>query len=400
MNRSPTNDSLTTADPEMLWTRDFVLLLASTLLLWCSFYLLLTTLPTHIVHDLGGTSTQVGLMSTLVSLVAMVARPITGHALDRFGRRAMHLGTLVLFAVLTLAYGLPGGLVGLLVVRGLNGIPFGAVTTATQTVAADLVPARRRGEGIGYYNLAGTVAMAVIPPLALYVLEHSGFATIVVSAVALSAGALMLALAIRHLRVRDPQARLSLSSLLEGRIDRLALTAMGMLFGYGATVSFTTLYAEELGLASAGWFFSLYSVGQSLARPVAGRAFDRRGPAPVTAVSLALLGLAYLMLGGWKTELAFLGAAGVLGVGMGALIPALHAMAVNVVPPERRGAANATLFSAIDLGIGVGSYVLGALADAVGSYAVTYQIAAGLLLPPTAAFFLWVMPRYEEQMAA
>lgn len=374
-------------------------MLASTLLLWCSFYLVLTTLPIHIVRDLGGSSTQVGLLSALMSLVAMAVRPIAGYALDRFGRRPVHLCTLVLFAVLALAYGLPGGLMSLFVVRAVNGIPFGAATTATQTVAADVVPAKQRGEGLGYYNLAGTVAMAVVPPLALYVLERRGFVTIVVGAAALAAGALWLALPMRHARVRDPQARLSLSVLLENRIAWLALTAIGVVFGYGAIVSFITLYAEELGLASGGWFFTVYSAGLVVARAVAGRSFDRRGPALVAALSLALLIVAYLMLGTWKTELGFLSAAAVLGVGMGSVIQAMQAMAVNVVLPERRGAANATLLGALDLGIGVGSYVLGALADAAGSYAVTYQIAAGLLLIPTAMFFALVMPRYEKQMA-
>jgi len=342
----------------------------------------------------------VGLLSTLVSLVAMVARPIAGYAVDRFGRRPVHLGTLALFAVLTVSYGLPGGLMALFTVRALNGIPFGAATTATQTVAADLVPARQRGEGLGYYNLAGTVAMAVAPPLALYVLERSGFATIVLSAVVLMAGALLLALALRHPRVPSRQAQVSWSSLLERRVGWLSFTAAGVVFGYGAILSFITLYAEELGLASGGWFFTLYSAGLLLVRPLAGRAFDRRGPAPVAAVSLALLMLSHLMLGAWRTEPGFLAAAALLGLGMGALIPAMQAMAVNVVPAERRGAANATLFSAVDLGIGLGSYALGVVADAAGSYAVTYQIGAALLLIPTVLFFAVVMPRYRQQVVA
>ncbi len=398
---SSTRGEVSTADgPDRLWTREFLLLLASTLLLWCSFDLLLTALPIHIVRDLGGNSAQVGLLSTLVSLVAMVVRPITGYALDHFGRRPVHLGTLLLFCVLTLGYGLPGGLAVLFVVRALNGIPFGAVTTATQTVTADLVPARRRGEGISYAGIATTVATALAPSIGLSLLQAGTFSRVVLTAAAMAAVALLLGTGIRHPRVHNASARLSLSALLEPEVSRLALTSALMLFGHGGILAFVTLYGEELGIAQPGWFFTAYALGSLVSRPVAGPALDRRGPRPVVLISLALILASYFTLGFWHTEIGFLSAGFELGLGLASLVLALQTMAVNVVPATRRGASIATLYSAIDLGIGLGSYALGAVADAAGSYALMFQLAAALLLIPAAMFFLWVLPRYEEQMAA
>jgi MFS family permease len=384
--------------PRVLWTRDFVLLLGSAVLLWCSFYLQLTTLPVYIVQDLGGSSTQVGLLSTLLSLAAMVVRPIAGSALDRFGRRPVHLGTLLVFCFFTAAHGVPGGLAALFAVRVVHGLPFGAVTTAMHTVTADLVPEARRGEGIGYAGLPGTVATAIAPSVALSLLNNGSFSLVTLVATALSVVAWLLALGIRHPQVHDPTARPSLAALLEPRVGRLSWVSGLMLIGYGGVISFVTLYAEQLGISQPGWFFSVYALGSLASRPIAGPLFDRRGPRLLVLGSLAVLLVSYLSLGRCTGEIAFLSAGFLMGLGLTSLVLALQTMAVNVVPPARRGAANATLFSAVDLGIGLGSLALGALADAAGSYGVMFTFAAGLLLIPAAMFFLWVLPSYERQM--
>lgn len=312
----------------------------------------------------------------------------------------VHLGTLLLFFALSLPYALPGGLTLLFVVRALSGLPFGAATTATQTVAADLVPAGRRGEGIGYASMASTLAMGVAPTIGLHLLQAGSFSRVVVSAAAMAAAAVALALGLHHPVVHNATARLSLSTLLEPRVGRLSLTGGAMLAGFGAVVSFATLYAEELGITHPGWFFTVYALGALVARPVSGPLFDRRGPRLLALGSLGLLFVAYLMLGFCAGEMLFLSAGFLLGLGLASLVLAMQTMAVNVVPASRRGAANATFFSAIDLGIAFGSFALGALADAAGSYAGVFQIAAALLLPPAVMFFLWVMPCYKQQMAA
>ena len=50
----------------------------------------------------------------------------------------------------------------LLAVRILHGAGFGITTTTYGTVVSDLIPSARRGEGMGYFGLSGTIAMAPI----------------------------------------------------------------------------------------------------------------------------------------------------------------------------------------------------------------------------------------------
>lgn len=65
-------------------------------------------------------------------------------------------------------------------------------------------------------------------------------------------------------------------------------------------------------------------------------------------------------LGGWRAPAGFFLAAALLGIGFGLVVPAGQAMVINQVPPHRRGAANATLMTAFDLGIGLRAVLLGA----------------------------------------
>lgn len=68
-------------------------------------------------------------------------------------------------------------------------------------------------------------------------------------------------------------------------------------------------------------------------------------------------------------------AAAFYGVGFGAIQPSLQAWIIQRAAPERRGAANATFFSAFDLGIGLGALILGPIAAAT-NYAMMYRVSS------------------------
>ncbi len=389
-----------TSTSEKLWSRDFVLFTCSTVVLWLSFYFLLPTLPIFVVQVLGGSQTDVGLLSAVVTLSALLTRPLAGFAVDRWGRRWIHLAFLALFCAVVFSYTCVRSLAVLFLVRMLQGIPFAVTTTASSTVAADLVPAARRGEGIGYFAMAQTLAMAFGPALALGVLGNGQFKELFLATGMIAVGALALALLVRYPAIRDPSARLALRSVLERRVGWVSLTALFCAAGYGAVVTFITLYATELGIQRAGLFFSVYAAGLVLTRAFSGRVLDRYGPRWVVGAGLGISVVGYVLLAMWRVEAGFLSSAFLLGLGMGVLTPSLQTMAVNLVPAERRGAANGTLYSAMDMGIGFGSYALGALGQASGSYGTMYFAAAGAVLVAALLFFGLAMPKYKPQRDA
>lgn len=177
---------------ERLWTKPFIQMTVGMLFLFTGFYLLLPTLPLYIKH-LGGSETQVGLAAGAFTLTAVVFRPMVGGLVDRYGRRAFYIWGLIFFVLSMYLYDWVGSILLLLALRILHGASWAFSTTSIGTVITDLIPASRRGEGMGWYGMAMTVAMAIGPMLGTYIVGGYSFQTLFLVATGLSLVAFILA---------------------------------------------------------------------------------------------------------------------------------------------------------------------------------------------------------------
>jgi hypothetical protein len=137
--------------------------------LFTAFYLLLPTLP-QFIKQMGGNEAQVGLAAGAFMLSAVIFRPIVGGLLDRFGRRPFIVWGLLLFILAMYMYNWIGGIVVLMGLRILHGISWAVSTTAIITAVTDMIPSARRGEGMGWFGMAMTLAMANRPDV-----RHLGY---------------------------------------------------------------------------------------------------------------------------------------------------------------------------------------------------------------------------------
>lgn len=98
-----------------------------------------------------------------------------GHLADRYGRRRIFLGSLVLYGVTTLAAAFAPNLAALLILRLLAGIGVGAEYSAINAAIAELVPSRARGRAsalvLNFWPLGSLVAallswlvLSALPP--------------------------------------------------------------------------------------------------------------------------------------------------------------------------------------------------------------------------------------------
>lgn len=186
-----------------IWSRDFSLLWLTNFFMATSFYFLLPTVPTFAVDVLGADKTEVGYLIGLFTLSALLVRPLAGYLLDAKGRRMTYLTGLGLFALIIFGYKFATLFILLLVIRFLHGLSWGMLTTGGSTVAADLLPVERRGEGLGYYGLTMTVAMAIGPLLGLQVAGGGQYSRLFLVAGVLAAAAVGLGLLIRYPGVRS-----------------------------------------------------------------------------------------------------------------------------------------------------------------------------------------------------
>ena len=102
------------------------------------------------------------------------------------------------------------------------------------------------------------------------------------------------------------------------------------------------------------------------------------------------MAVSFVTLAFARTEPLFILAAILFGGGYGTVQPPLNAIVISSCAPSRRGAANATFFAAMDLGIGIGAVAWGVVSASFG-YPSMY--GSGLLFFVAAAFGIVVLRR-------
>lgn len=333
------------------------------------------------VESLGIGQELIGLIAGVFTISAVLVRPPVGYGLDRYGRRGIYLVGLVLFVVTVFSYRWAVSVTWLIGLRLLQGLGWGASTTAAGTIVADVLPSARRAEGMGYYGVFPTLAMAVAPTLGLAMAGRYPFTLIFVIASALGLLALLLATQISSRLIPDrhePQP-FSWANLAEPKAFKPGMVMFFLTLCYGGVVTFIALYAEQRGIDNIGPYFAAYAVSLMIIRPLAGRIADTRGHDPVVIPGIVAVAIAMVVLAladGWGL---FLLAGFLNGLGMGLAQPSLQAITIDGVAPQRRGAANATFFITFDLGIGIGSMLWGVVAAQWG-YPAMYVGAAGTAL--------------------
>lgn len=376
---------------------NFVLVFFASLLVFTAFYIMLPTLPVFLTRELKIDEGQTGLILAVYTLAALLIRPFTGYMIDRYGRKLFYIPSLLLFAIIFAGYPLAGAFALMLMVRFAHGLVWGVATTTGSTLIVDIVPPQRRGEGIGLYGLAMTIPMAMGPFTGLQLTQNNNYTFMFLCAGALAFAGFLLTLFIKYPAVPDSgKIKFSFRNLLESTSLPVTFNLLLINIGYGGLVSFISLYALKTGIGNTGIFFVVFAGGITLARLYMGKIFDRHGPKALSIGGILLLAIGHVMLGLIINTTGFMTAGILLGLGSGVVFPTFQAMVNNLVPPQRRGAANSTLFSGLDLGIGLGMLITGFLAHAIG-LPHTYLIY-GALNVIALLFFLFISLKHYQKI--
>jgi MFS family permease len=394
-----------------LWRLPFILVSAASFFLFLAFYTLSTTLPLYVERALDGSQGQMGLSMMAFILAAVVCRPLAGRWVDKLGSRPILLAGIGLFFAASLLYFAISGYRALLALRVVHGIGFGLAATAASAAAAQLVPAERKGEGIGYFSLFISLAMVVGPFIGLTVTADSaaGFGALFGLCAAFAAAALLASL---PAKLPQPAAVAAageasgsalaapsfLRSMFERRALPIALAGFILAFAYSGITTFISVYAGELDLAKfASWFFVAFALMIVLPRPITGRLYDRYGAHVLVYPGIALFAVGIAALGYAGSSFAFLASGAVIGLGYGLLFPSFQTLAIQSSPPHRAGIATSTYFVLFDSGYGIGSYALGMLA-AGSSYSSMYLASA--VIAAFSAISYYVLHHRKQKSAA
>ena len=254
---------------------------------------------------------------------------------------------------------------------------------------------------MGYFGTASSVALAVAPLAAVALMGSYGFNEVFLAGAAFIAVAFLIILPIR-----DPGPAASFDGPPAGGQGRPTLvwlnliyrpallpsiTAFSVTLTYGALVTYLPLLAFRNSV-NPGVFFTVYAIFLIMARPLGGKLADAAGRRAAIVPGIAILALGLGILA-FATDLPhFMMAAACYGIGFAFVTPSLMALTVDRAEPEARGAAMGTFSSAFDLGIGLGSILLGLLLE-VTSFQVMYLTSAGIAVASLVVYFIGSGPK-------
>lgn len=391
---------------EQLWTTNYILVCVTSLVYSFGFQFLLPVLPLY-MKSFGGTDSDVGLIFGAYSVAGLASRMVAGWGIDRFGRKALFIIASLINLVGMPLYIIAASVYGLASLRLFHGLAIGVLTTVVPVLVADLVPSSRRGEGLGYYGLAQSLASAVGPGIAVWLiavqgLPLTGFNLLFTACTIIATLNLFIVLFVRE--TRPPQhglkawPRFKWSMVFNMAAVPLMITLCFVTFAQGAVMSFVSLYLSTDNPANVGVYFMVSAITMIISRPVIGSLSDRMDRRYMIIPLLITCAIGVSIFAVSPSLPAAIAAAIVWGIGFGSLNPTLLAYAVDLVKPSERGAALATVQSALDIGIGIGSMLLAYVAQIAG-YRVMFGVASascalGLI------YFLYYMRTTPRQTPA
>lgn len=364
---------------EKIWTRDFILIVMSNFFVFLGFQMTLPTIPLF-VEELGGNDQLIGMVVGIFTFSALLLRPFAGHALESKGRGFVYLIGLAIFVVSVGSFGFVKSLAILFLIRIIQGVGWGFSTTASGTIATDLIPAKKRGEGMGYYGLSGNLALALGPTLGLALAGVISFHYLFLICGVLGLVAFLLSSKIRYKKVEPKAVPVKKWDVYEKSALPPSMLLFFLTVTFGGIASFLPLYSAQKGITGIQWYFLLYALALLLSRTFAGKIYDRKGHQAVFIPGALLILIAMVLLAWLPNTLVLLAAAILYGLGFGTVQPALQAWSVKDCPPHRRGMANATFFSFFDLGVGIGAMAFGQIAHLLGYSSIYFCSAISVLI--------------------
>lgn len=391
-----------------LMTPSFAYILAANFLLYFAFYLILPILAFYLQEEFGAGKTMIGFVLSCYTIACLCIRPFSGYLLDTFARRPLYLLAYIAFVAIFGGYILATSLTLFIALRIVQGLAFGMVTVAGNTIVIDILPSAHRGEGIGYYGLANNIAMSFGPMIGLFMHNTCSYAFIFTCALISGVLGFFMAYLVKT-PYKAPVQRIPISLdrffLKKGIWAGIALLMLSI--PYGMTTTYVAMYAKEIGIeVNSGLYFTFMAIGLAVSRMFSGKQVDKGRVTLVITLGMYLATITFFMLSAlhlireWSpvfSSYLYIGIALAQGIAFGTMFPAFNTLFVNLAHHNQRGTATSTYLTSWDVGIGIGLMIGGSLAQSFGGFEYAYLFGACLTVVSTLFFILKAGPHFNRE---
>jgi predicted MFS family arabinose efflux permease len=339
-----------------------------------------------ILDDFGISDSGAGLLIAATSFPGIFMAPVIGVLADRLGRRRVLVPCLATFGVFGTAAALAPSFGWLIVARFGMGIGAAGLINLAVVLIGDHWGPEDRTRLIGRNAAFLTVCLALMPPIG-GVLTDLGSWRLALAPYSLAMVTAWVAW--RMLPPDRPDATVSLRQQLGGvgdvvrRPEVLVILVGGaasFVMIFGVFLSTLPIHLENefgYGASARGLFLALPAIPSTLMAFNLQRVRERMSARTLLVICSLAFAAGFALIGAaaavWLVVLGCI----VYGFGEGALIPTLQAQAVELSPPEHRGAVVAVYVGAARLGQTIGPLGAAALFGATTTF-VALEVGAAL----------------------
>lgn len=352
--------------PNKIWNRKFILLFITNLLVLAAFYASIPIIPVY-CQEIGITGSKVGIVLTAMSVATILFRPIAGYLLDNFNRYKVYLIFLAMFCLAFPAFIAFPIFAVLIIIRLYMGAVYSVCGSATMTLAGDVLPSTKITEGISRFAFTISIGMAVGPYVGIQVQNHMSSKASFLTVFGISVVALI---CVSCCRIKYPKIQRK-KFALKDTIHKPALPFMFnmtfLMIPYGAVIAYSSILAQEKNLTSViPYFYICLVIGMLISKLSTQKMIDAGKHRVLVYVSLVILVVTMVSYVFLSTGIHLLIAGFFFGLGYGILQPLFQSFVTGTTPAPKRGVANATYLLSYDIGIGIGSLLMGFLQESIG----------------------------------
>ncbi len=365
---------------QKIYTKQFVFICLSSLFFSASYNMLIPELPSYL-SNLGGAEYK-GLIIALFTLTAGLSRPFSGKLTDTIGRKPVLIIGAVVCVVSGLFYPILTSVSGFLFLRLIHGFSTGFSPTAIAAYVSDIIPKNKLGEAMGIQGLCFSTGLALGPALGSYIKLYGDYNLLFYSSSFMAVISILLVIRVKE-TVQNRQ-QFNMQSLKISKSDILAKEALPAAFitfisylGFGVILTLIPDWSDHLGIINKGTFFIAFTIASIFVRIMAGKISDNYGRIIVLKIGLLVLITALFLLGFLVSKNGLLIGAVVYGLAMGMLSPTINAWTIDLSNPLTKGKSIATMYIALEAGIGLGALFSGwYYQDVITKIPLTFYVCA------------------------
>ena len=389
-----------------LWTSQYTSIILSSLVMFAAFYMITSGFPLY-VSTISNNPAIAGTLTTTLMTASLITRFFASVLIQKINMKVLLLVSIIYF-IATIVLTFFNDSIGFIIfIRALQGIGFCLLTNLLYTISSSMVPSTRLGEGLVFFAMATSIGTSLGPMIAIAYLANYSFHSMLMITLILMIFSFIGSLLIKKDSIKTVasqpksiQVPAKKEPFYKYMFDRRILVPSILValnyFVIAGIVSFLGAYGKETNLGGGiSQFFTAQLIAMVIVRSFSGRIFDKFGH-KVLMIPAAISGGFGLILLSFANSISLVLLSGCLfGIAYAVLQPIIQAWAITLVPPEKKATANSMLLIFMDLGMAVGSVVLGLLAKNVG-YGLTYRYSAIAMIAILVIYLISARKKQEK----